>query len=83
MQRLPLSHPRARISIPAVVPTEAGVTVLIELDKRYRHNSEKPVAPYEEVPENASVSKENLREPTDKERPKQLAETGDKNPKKK
>lgn len=36
VQLLPLSHPRAFISIPAVVPTEDGVTVLNMLDQRFR-----------------------------------------------
>lgn len=37
--RVPLSHPRANVSVDAVVPTEEGTTVLNLFDKRYRENA--------------------------------------------
>ena len=83
VQRLPLSHPRTNLSIPAVVPTEPGVTLLNEIDKRYRENGPETVAPYEETPENVKPGKQGLREPTEIEKPKILAETGNKTPTKK
>ena len=34
-----LSHPRASITVPVVIPTEAGTTVLNLFDKRFRENT--------------------------------------------
>lgn len=34
-----LSHPRANVSVQAVIPTEPGTTVLNLFDKRYRENT--------------------------------------------
>jgi hypothetical protein len=36
---VPLSHPRASLTVDAIVPTEAGTTVLNLFDKRYRENT--------------------------------------------
>ena len=64
VQRIPLSHPRSTLSIPAYIPTEAGVTLLNEIDKRYRENSDTYVAPYANTP--TDVEEEVVREPTEK-----------------
>ena len=36
---VPLSHPRAELTVDALVPTERGITVLNLFDKRYRENT--------------------------------------------
>ena len=38
VQRVPLTHPRARVQVEAVIPTEEGTTTLNLFDKRYREN---------------------------------------------
>lgn len=76
VQLLPLTHPRTSASVSAVVPTEAGVTLLNELDKRYRENSKTPVAPFDTAPENADQKA--LKEPVDQELPKTIESKKDK-----
>ena len=39
VQTIDLSHPRADVRVPAVIPTEEGTTVLNLFDKRFRENS--------------------------------------------
>lgn len=39
VMRVPLSHPRARVQVEAVIPTEEGTTTLNLFDKRFRENA--------------------------------------------
>ncbi|QDP50594.1 MAG: hypothetical protein Tp1125DCM00d2C21254131_35 [Prokaryotic dsDNA virus sp.] len=76
VQLIPLSHPRSTLSIPAYVPSEAGVTMLNEIDKRYRRNSDKSVRAWANAPE--GVKEKTVRTPIDKDTPVAVAEASTK-----
>jgi len=61
-----LSHPRVATSIPAYVPSDDGITILMELDKRYKEHVV-AAKPYSLAP--VQVEEEIARTPTDKELP--------------
>ncbi|QDP56987.1 MAG: hypothetical protein Unbinned2691contig1000_61 [Prokaryotic dsDNA virus sp.] len=65
VQLIPLSHPRSELSIPAYVPSEAGVTLLNQIDKRYRENAETYVGVDAHAPTN--VKEDVVREPVEQE----------------
>lgn len=80
VQIINLSHPRAEISVPAVIFTEPGITLINVLDERWR-NTPEASTPDQKTPEDVNVKKVREAEAvTDgpDNRAKTLAETGDK-----
>lgn len=65
VQGFSFSSPRSTASIPGLVPTEAGQTLLNEIDKRYRENGFGAIAPYDRAPRNVDPAP--VRQPTERD----------------
>lgn len=62
-----LSHPRASLSVPVVIPTENGITVLNLFDKRFREN----VGASQDANTSPDVDPKLVKAPTAEEKAKQ------------